>query len=120
MDHTALEGRCPVDVALDVMGGKWKPIILWRLSAGTMRFNALQRSIPDVSQRILTLHLRELERDGLVVRTVYPEVPPRVEYTATPVALKLLPVMHGLGQWMLDNYPDIRPEAGRTAGKSAA
>ena len=76
-----------------------------------MRFGALQRAIPDVSQRILTLHLRELERDGLVVRTVFPEVPPRVEYALTPVALKLLPMLRGLGQWMLDNYAEIRGDA---------
>lgn len=119
MEHSALEGRCPVEVALDVVGGKWKPMIVWRLCAGTMRFGALQRSMPEVSQRILTLQLRELERDGLVQRTVYPEVPPRVEYAATETARKLEPVLRGLGQWMLDNYGEIRAEPA-AGGKSAA
>jgi DNA-binding HxlR family transcriptional regulator len=108
MEHGALEGRCPVEVALDVVGGKWKPMIIWRLCAGTLRFGELQRAIPDVSQRILTLQLRELERDGLVTRTVYPEVPPRVEYSATETARRLEPVLRGLGQWMLDNYGEVR------------
>src|SRR5688500_411717 len=77
---------CPVELALDLVGGKWKPLILYRLSLGTLRFAQLQKSMPQVTQRMLTLQLRELERDGLVHREVYAEVPPRVEYSITPAA----------------------------------
>src|SRR5262245_40506504 len=96
--------RCPVDQALDLVGGKWKPLILWRLASGTLRFGQLQRALPGVTQRMLTLQLRELERDGLVTRTVYAEVPPRVEYALTEPARGLLPVMESMGQWLLDHH----------------
>ena len=75
--------RCPVDQAIELLGGKWKPLILWRLNPGTLRFGQLQKALPDVTQRTLTLQLRELESEGLVERTVYPEVPPKVEYALT-------------------------------------
>src|SRR5215467_4084361 len=92
--------RCPVEQALEVLGGKWKPLILWRLAGGTLRFGQLQRAMPGVTQRMLTLQLRELERDGLIRRTVYPEVPPRVDYALTEPARGLLPAMQAIGQWL--------------------
>lgn len=109
MNRFDLKGRCPVDLAIDVVGGKWKPIILYRLGAGTLRFGQLQRVIPQVTQRMLTLQLRELERDGLVIRTVYPEVPPKVEYTLTEPARSLLPVLESLGHWLLEHHGELRP-----------
>ncbi|HET6829673.1 MAG TPA: helix-turn-helix domain-containing protein [Ramlibacter sp.] len=90
---------CPVELALDLVGGKWKPLILYRLSGGTMRFAQLQRAMPGVTQRMLTLQLRELERAGLIRREVYPEVPPRVEYSITAAADGLLPILEALGHW---------------------
>lgn len=108
-----LNRRCPVDMAIELVGGKWKPLILYRLGAGTLRFGELQRVIPDVSQRMLTLQLRELERDGLLVRTVYAEVPPRVEYSLTPVGRTLLPLMESLGAWVLEHQALLRPEPPR-------
>ncbi len=93
-------GRCPVDFTLKMIGGKWKPLILHLLGDGTLRFGQLQRAIPSVTQRVLTLQLRELERDGLLERTVFPEIPPRVEYTLKPPALRLLPILAALGEWM--------------------
>lgn len=95
--------RCPVEMALEVVGGKWKPLILYQLSHGTLRFGQLQRSIPDVSQRMLTLHLRELERDGVVCRHVYPEVPPKVEYSLTEPAKHLVPILEELGSWLREH-----------------
>jgi len=92
--------RCPVDQAIELVGGKWKPLILWRLSAGTLRFGQLQRTMPQVTQRMLTLPLRELESAGLVQRTVYPEVPPKVEYMLTALGRSVLPVLEALGQWL--------------------
>jgi DNA-binding HxlR family transcriptional regulator len=96
-------GRCPVDFTLKMIGGKWKPLILRLLAGGTLRFGQLQRAIPSVTQRVLTLQLRELERDGLLSRTVFPEIPPRVEYSLKPPALELLPILGALGEWMKSN-----------------
>jgi DNA-binding HxlR family transcriptional regulator len=99
--------RCPVDQALELIAGKWKPLILWRLTGGTFRFSQLQRAIPAVTQRMLTLQLRELERDGLVVRTVHAEVPPRVEYSLTPPARALMPSLATLGEWLLSFHAQL-------------
>ena len=86
--------------AISIFGGKWKLEILWVLSQRTHRFNELRRSIPGVTQHMLTAQLRELERDGLVVRTVHPEVPPRVEYQITDRARRLRPVFDAIFNWM--------------------
>ncbi|MFC4727176.1 winged helix-turn-helix transcriptional regulator, partial [Coralloluteibacterium thermophilus] len=86
--------------ALAVFGGKWKLEILWLLSQRMHRFNALRRAIPGVTQHMLTAQLRELERDGLVRRTVHPEVPPRVEYEITDEALRLRPVFAAIIEWV--------------------
>jgi DNA-binding HxlR family transcriptional regulator len=99
--------RCPVDFTLKMIGGKWKPLILRLLGDGTLRFGQLQRAIPQVTQRMLTLQLRELERDGLLTRTVFPEVPPRVEYTLKPPALQLLPILAALGEWLKANQAEV-------------
>ena len=100
-------GRCPVDFTVKMIGGKWKPLILRLLGDGTLRFGQLQRAIPQVTQRMLTLQLRELERDGLLTRVVFPEVPPRVEYTLKPPALQLLPILAALGDWMKENQAEV-------------
>lgn len=100
--------RCPVDQAIELVGGKWKPLILWRLSGGTLRFGQLQRALPQVTQRMLTLQLRELERAGLVARTVYPEVPPKVEYALTGLGRTVMPVLEALGQWLKDHTAELR------------
>jgi DNA-binding HxlR family transcriptional regulator len=104
--------RCPADQALELIGGKWKPMLLWRLSRGPLRHSQLRRALPGVSQRMLTLHLRELERDGLITRTVCSEVPPHVEYALTLAALRLLPLLEAFGVWWLDAHELLG--AGRT------
>jgi DNA-binding HxlR family transcriptional regulator len=90
---------CPVEATLDVIGGRWKGVILYHLMKGTLRFNALRRELPNVTQRMLTLQLRELERDGLVRRTVYAEVPPKVEYDLTESGRSLEPLIHAMRAW---------------------
>ncbi|GAA1711412.1 helix-turn-helix domain-containing protein [Kribbella yunnanensis] len=91
---------CGIDAAMDVVSGKWKGLILWELDEhGIRRFAELRRGLPGVSEKMLTQHLREMEQDGLVVRTVYAEVPPRVEYSLTDDGRSLNAALTPLGAW---------------------
>src|ERR1043166_6366273 len=83
--------NCNIEVIVDVIGGKWKMLILWNLREGLKRFNELKRLIPGSTQKMLTSQLRELERDGIVARKVYPQVPPKVEYSLTKYGHTLKP-----------------------------
>jgi DNA-binding HxlR family transcriptional regulator len=98
--------HCPVEAALDVIGGKWKPLILWALGDNVLRFNQLQKGLPGVNSKTLTKQLRELEEDGVIQRTVFPEVPPRVEYTMTDFGRTLIPILRELCKWGA-NYLEI-------------
>ena len=91
--------HCPVEATLDVIGGKWKPLILWQLRAEKLRFSGLQQSMQGISPKMLTKQLRELEADGLVLREAYPEIPPRVEYSLTEFGKTVLPVLDALCEW---------------------
>ena len=93
-----MESICPVETTLDLIGGKYKALILWHLSAGTLRFSQLQKAVT-ATPRMLTLQLRELENDGLISRTVYPEVPPRVEYAMTDLGRSLMPILTAIRDW---------------------
>ena len=90
---------CPVTTAINVIGGKWKVIILYQLRGKTLRFGELKRIIPKITQKMLAQQLRELEKDKLVRRKVYAEVPPKVEYTPTELANKLNPALDLLCSW---------------------
>lgn len=91
---------CQFVAALDSIVGKWKPIILYHLLQGEpLRFNELRRLLPNVTQRMLTLHLRELEEEEIITRTVYPQVPPKVEYSITEYGKSLAPVLETLHRW---------------------
>lgn len=96
---------CSVEATLDVIGGRWKGVILFHLLTGTKRFNQLQRLTSGCTQRMLTLQLRELERDGVVNRKVYAEVPPRVEYSLTEFGRSLEPILLLMRDWG-DQYID--------------
>ena len=94
-----LEKECGMSYALTTIGGRWKPAILWRLCKGKMRYSELRDSIPNVTERMLVLQLREMEKDGLIKRSVYAEVPPRVEYEMTEKGKSLKPILKSLSDW---------------------
>ncbi|MFS3134367.1 winged helix-turn-helix transcriptional regulator [Gluconacetobacter sacchari] len=114
---------CAVEATLELIDGKWKGVILFHLLHGTMRFNALRKRLPTVTQRMLTAQLRELEQDGFVLRTVYAEVPPKVEYSLTERGRTLEPVITALKQWGdthtrfgTDTQRETEPEATPAGG----
>lgn len=109
---------CPVEAALELIGGKWKGLALYHLSGGTKRFNELKRLAGSVTQRTLTKQLRELEADGLVRRTVYPVVPPKVEYTLTAKGEALVPVLVALRDWGTEHVL-ARPPGARRGARSS-
>ncbi len=128
------ERRCQtfvsgLDAAIDVVGGKWKVLILWNLSSGAKRFGELKRALDGVSEKMLVQHLRELERDEVVHREVHPAVPPKVEYSLTGVGSTLIEALRPLGAWGCEhktrledirNAPDAADEttAATTTGTS--
>jgi DNA-binding HxlR family transcriptional regulator len=89
----------PVHIYIQVIGGKWKPEILWFLRKGPIRFGGLMKLIPGITQVTLTKNLRELEVDGIIIRTVYPEIPPRVEYSLTEFGESVFPVLNAISAW---------------------
>lgn len=91
--------QCPVALTLSVIGGKWKPTILFHLKDGPHRFNELRRLVPGITQRMLTLQLRALEQDGIVFRTVHPTVPPQVEYRLSDYGATLGPIIGAMERW---------------------
>jgi DNA-binding HxlR family transcriptional regulator len=86
-------------VTMTVIGGKWKPIIIWQLHESYLRFGELQKKVPGVTQKMLTQQLRELESDGIIHREVYPVIPPRVEYSLTEHGRTLLPILEEMAKW---------------------
>ncbi len=100
---------CPVETCLEMLSGKWKPRILWKIYQNeVMRFNALQRSISGgITAKMLTQQLRSLEQDGVITRTVYPEVPPKVEYRLSEFGQTLTPVLDSIATWGVQNNEQI-------------
>ena len=125
-DRSAI--RCPVEVTLAVIGGKWKPLILWHLyEGGVRRFLELQRLIPGITRKVLTQHLRELERHGVVARQIFDEMPIRVEYSLTKYGRTLRPLMRVLSDWgskheayVARNGPGLVPRVEAAAPKRLA
>lgn len=99
MTYREKEYKCPIDITLAVVGGKWKASILWHLSHDTLRFSNLQRLFSDTTRKMLTQQLRELESDGLVHREVYPQVPPKVEYSLTDKGRSIYPILELMCAW---------------------
>lgn len=103
--------HCPVEATLELIGGKYKTLILWHLAVRTQRFSQLQRLIPRATPKMLTQQLRELEEDGLLHREVFPVVPPRVEYSLTDRGRSLLPILNAMRDWGTDylREQDLEP-----------
>ncbi|MDK2974921.1 MAG: hypothetical protein PWP08_1292 [Methanofollis sp.] len=103
--------HCPVEASVAVIGGKWKTLLLWKLRDGPLRFSGLQECLPMVTPRMLSKALRELGEDGIVARTAYPEIPPRVEYALTPLGEALIPVLDAMSAWGIKYMLDagLRP-----------
>ena len=91
--------RCPVETALEMIGGKYKALILWHLAEQTLRFSQLHKSIPNATAKMLTQQLRELESDKMIHREVYPVIPPKVEYSLTDLGRSFLPVLVAMRDW---------------------
>lgn len=115
---------CVVEATLSLIDGKWKGVVLYHLLDGTLRFNELRRRLPNVTQRMLTNQLRELESDGLIARKVYAQVPPKVEYSLTARGRSLQPVMAALKAWgdahitLASNQSAVLPERVDVSGVS--
>jgi DNA-binding HxlR family transcriptional regulator len=103
LNKQQIDKDCGMSYTLTAIGGRWKPAIMFRLTRGKMRYSELRDSIPNVTERMLVLQLRELEKDGLVKRIVYAEVPPRVEYQLTDKGNSLRPILKSLSEWGIKN-----------------
>jgi len=99
MSTDCTKTNCPVVAALDVIGGKYKALILWHLVGGVLRFGELRKLIPQATQKMLTQQLRELEEDQLIIRTVYPVVPPKVEYRLSDFGKSMKPILDAMYNW---------------------
>lgn len=94
--------NCPVEATLNLIGGKYKAVILWHLTQGTLRYSELHRKIPKATDKMLAQQLRELEKDGLINRVVYPVVPPKTEYSMTEFGRTLFPILDAMCDWGCD------------------
>jgi DNA-binding HxlR family transcriptional regulator len=121
---------CPIESTLALINGKWRLLILKALSQGPVRYGALERGIPRISAKVLTQQLREMEQDGLIIRTIFPEIPPRVEYSLDKMGLSIYSVFKEMRRWGLEENknPDVecshcvhcRPAAYYTGKKDEA
>lgn len=110
---------CSLVHTMNVIGNKWKPIIIYLLSSGEMRFGKLNAMIPTISKKVLTSQLKELEADGLINRESFAEIPPRVEYSLTEKSKTLLPVLRQLSAWAENTYTEMKFEKCRITEKQA-
>lgn len=111
------EPTCPLTQALAVIGGKWKPLIIYRLSGSNKRFGQLDAIIPGISRKVLTTQLKELQRDKLIERKAYAETPPRVEYSLTNKGQELLPILNSIGSWGMYLVEEYKAESSRNNSK---
>lgn len=103
------EYHCHMELTLDLIGGKWKSLILWHLGENTLRFSELKKTLPQLTQKMLTQQLRKLEQDGLIKRFIYTQVPPKVEYSLTDAGKTLLPILNAIYQWGINYASNAGP-----------
>ena len=103
------QASCPAQFAVDLFGGKWKTSILYQIAIASepLRFNELRRQVPQITQKMLTQQLRQMERDGLVIREYFAEVPARVEYTLSPLGETMVPIFESLCHWTTRHSPQV-------------
>lgn len=118
-DYSVYSADCPTRQVLDHVAGKWTGLVIGRLEGGTMRFSELLRQVGGISQKMLTQTLRQLERDGLVERTVFAQVPPRVEYELTPLGRSLAAAVGVIREWTEGNFDDVLAARERYDGRAA-
>jgi DNA-binding HxlR family transcriptional regulator len=118
MNRKMLNDFCGMVYAIDILGGRWKLLILYKLENKTLRFKDLKKIIPNITERMLTLQLRELEKNQLVQRTAYAEVPPRVEYTLTDSGKMLIPIWKKLELWGLAHRDKVEPLKAENWGRN--
>src|SRR5947207_3750121 len=116
---SVLDAQCPSRLVLDRIADKWTALVIQILARGTMRYAELQRTIGDISQKMLTQTLRSLERDGLVQRKVHPVVPPKVEYSLTRLGRTLIEPLHGLCRWSEKHLAELQANRARATAKKA-
>ena len=107
MKNHPIEFNCPVEATLQLIGGKYKAVILWHLIKSKKRFSELRRLLPKVTEKMLTQQLRDLEKNGLVIRTVYPVIPPKVEYSLSEFGRSIIPVLDAMCNWGADYLTSI-------------
>ena len=100
-----IPGNCPVGFTMNIIGGKWKPTIIYMIRTDRNRYSLLLKNITEISKQTLTNQLRELESDGIIERKIFAEIPPKVEYTITPYGSTLLPIIDSMSKWALQNMP---------------
>lgn len=120
LEPNVLSGACPTREVLDLIADKWTVLVIYLLSSGTKRYGELQRTIQGISQKMLTQTLRKLEDDGLVNRTVFPEVPPRTEYELTPLGQTLREPLGALCSWAQDHMTEVEKARARRKPASAS
>ncbi len=101
-----MPGNCPVSFTMNIIGGKWKPSIIRMIRTDRNRYSLMLKDMHDISKQTLTNQLRELEIDGIIERTVFAEIPPRVEYSITPYGMTLFPIIDIMSQWALEHMPE--------------
>lgn len=106
MSEPCMNYTCPVEATISLIGGKYKAVILWHLMNNTLRYSEIHRKMPHATDKMLTQQLRELEKDGLITRTVYPVVPPKTEYNLTEFGKSLVPILDAMCKWG-ENYLKI-------------
>ncbi len=115
------EYTCSVELTLDILGGKWKSLILWHLNEyGTLRFSEVKKTLPGITQKMLTQQLRELESDGMILRKIYAQVPPKVEYSLTEDGRSLMPILSTMCKWGSEYYERSQKSDKQNHNKSIA